>query len=139
MGMELDEAMAARLFSGVTADSTGRAEGGIESSVRPEDGIPADLGGEGPGAPLGQGDEGAAPAGPQQTAPAEGTGEPGAPAALDIFEGMRTASSTKGSRLNMAVFPAEAARWRAAAARNGVSLTSFVEAVLNDFCDRNGY
>lgn len=70
--------------------------------------------------------------------------EPGAPARRP---GSRTAAPAKGvefpraeekktKRVNLAFRPSEYARWEAAARDAGVSITVFVETVLNDYCSR---
>lgn len=53
----------------------------------------------------------------------------------DLFP--KSKGETKNRQIVIRVQQSEYDRWSTAAKRNGVSLTVFIETVLNDFCDRN--
>lgn len=54
-----------------------------------------------------------------------------------LFES-KDGAETKATRIQLAVRESDSERWRKAAKRYDVSLTRFIETVLNDFCERNG-
>lgn len=65
--------------------------------------------------------------GPQKPAKVDGS---------QLF-GPTAENERKSARIQMLVKESDNERWRNAAKSYGVSLTRFIETVLNDYCDRN--